>query len=260
MMYAFTPDGAVKWSRDLGGEIWIGLAIGHDGRLVYVGVLAETNFNAFALDTQTGTPAWSFKAAGPIWAAPVLSRDGRYVYFSSRDSHIYTLRADSGSLVRKFDVGEDHDGIDSTPVINKDGTLFVATVGGSVLAVDIRRGKLKWEKVLGGEMQSSPALDNDGFLYIGSGDGQLLKLKQKDGAIVWKFPAGEEVWSSPRLDKHGRVYIGSISGPVFCVDRETGRVVWTYETKGPVVATPRITAEHQYVYDYGQDAKTKDEL
>eukprot|EP00058_Branchiostoma_floridae_P028600 XP_002614091.1 hypothetical protein BRAFLDRAFT_67323 [Branchiostoma floridae] len=260
VMYAFTPDGAVKWSRDLGGEIWIGLAIGHDGRLVYVGVLAETNFNAFALDTQTGTPAWSFKAAGPIWAAPVLSRDGRYVYFSSRDSHIYTLRADSGSLVRKFDVGEDHDGIDSTPVINKDGTLFVATVGGSVLAVDIRRGKLKWEKVLGGEMQSSPALDNDGFLYIGSGDGQLLKLKQKDGTIVWKFPAGEEVWSSPRLDKHGRVYIGSISGPVFCVDRETGRVVWSYETKGPVVATPRITAEHQYVYDYGQDTATKDEL
>ncbi|CAH1240816.1 AKR1B10 [Branchiostoma lanceolatum] len=260
MMYAFTPDGAVKWSRDLGGEIWTHPALGHDGRLVYVGVMAETNFNAFALDSQTGTPAWSFKAAGPIWSAPILSQDGRYVYYSSRDSHVYTLRADSGSLVRKFDVGEDHDGVDSTPVINRDGTLFLATVGGSVMAVDIRRGKLRWEKMLGGEIMSSPVLDNDGYLYIGSGDGHLLKLKQKDGSVVWKFPAGEEVWSSPRLDKHGRVYIGSISGPVFCVDRETGRAVWSYETEGPVVATPQITTEHQYVYDYGQGTETKDEL
>ncbi|CAH1277203.1 AKR1B10 [Branchiostoma lanceolatum] len=260
MMYAFTPDGAVKWSRDLGGEIWTHPALGHDGRLVYVGVMAETNFNAFALDSQTGTPAWSFKAAGPIWSAPILSQDGRYVYYSSRDSHVYTLRADSGSLVRKFDVGEDHDGVDSTPVINRDGTLFLATVGGSVMAVDIRRGKLQWEKMLGGEIMSSPVLDNDGYLYIGSGDGHLLKLKQKDGSVVWKFPAGEEVWSSPRLDKHGRVYIGSISGPVFCVDRETGRAVWSYETEGPVVATPQITTEHQYVYDYGQGTETKDEL
>ncbi|XP_066296046.1 uncharacterized protein [Branchiostoma lanceolatum] len=260
MMYAFTPDGAVKWSRDLGGQIWTHPALGHDGRLVYVGVMAETNFNAFALDSQTGTPAWSFKAAGPIWSAPILSQDGRYVYYSSRDSHIYTLRADSGSLVRKFDVGEDHDGVDSTPVINRDGTLFLATVGGSVMAVDIRRGKLQWEKMLGGEIMSSPVLDNDGYLYIGSGDGHLLKIKQKDGSVVWKFPAGEEVWSSPRLDKHGRVYIGSISGPVFCVDRETGRAVWSYETEGPVVATPQITTEHQYVYDYGQGTETKDEL
>ncbi|XP_019630143.1 PREDICTED: uncharacterized protein LOC109474297 [Branchiostoma belcheri] len=261
-MYAFTPDGSVKWSRDLGGEIWTHPAIGHDGRLVYVGTMSATNFNAFALDSQTGIPAWSFKAAGPIWAAPTLSPDGRYVYYSSQDSHIYTLRADSGSLVRKFDLGEDHDGMDSTPVISRDGTLFVGTIAGSVMAVDIRRGKLKWEKVFGGEIMSSPVLDNEGYLYIGSGEGQLalLKLKQKDGSVVWKFPAGEEIWSSPRLDKHGRVYIGSNSGPVFCVDRETGRMVWSYETEGPVVATLLITAEHQYVYEYGQGTENKDEL
>ncbi|XP_078696380.1 uncharacterized protein LOC144924725 [Branchiostoma floridae x Branchiostoma belcheri] len=261
-MYAFTPDGSVKWSRDLGGEIWIHLALAHDGELVYVGTMAETNSNAFALDTQTGAPVWSFKAAGPIFTGPVLSPDGRYVYYSSKDSHIYTLMADTGSLVRKFDIGEHHDGIDSSPVIGRDGTLFVGTRGGSVMAVDIEQGKLKWEKEFGGdhEILSPPALDNEGYLYIGSGDGNLLKLKQEDGSVVWKFPAGEEIWSGPRLDKHGRVYVGSISGPVFCVDRETGRVVWSHETEGPVVATPLITVEHQYVYEYGQGTETKTEL
>ena len=51
-MYAFRPDGTVKWSRDLGAEIWSHPAIG--GSLVYVGIMLATDFNAFALDVETG--------------------------------------------------------------------------------------------------------------------------------------------------------------------------------------------------------------
>ena len=51
-MYAFTTDGTVKWSRDLGTQIWSHPAIG--GSLVYVGIMEDTDFNAFALDAQTG--------------------------------------------------------------------------------------------------------------------------------------------------------------------------------------------------------------
>ena len=73
----------------------------------------------------TGSTVWSFKAAGTIWSAPVLSHDGQYIFFSSQDSIIYTLQADSGRLVRKFVVGDEHDEINSTPAISRDGTLFV---------------------------------------------------------------------------------------------------------------------------------------
>ncbi|XP_066273849.1 uncharacterized protein [Branchiostoma lanceolatum] len=189
-IYAIRSDGMVKWSRDLGGEIWGRPAIGSGGRLVYVGVMAENTDNAFALDSQTGTN------------------------------------------------------------------------GGSVLAVDIERGKLKWEKKLGGEILSSPALDNEGNLYIGTSDGQVLKLKQKDGFTVWQVPAGDAVMSSPKLDTHGRVFVGSNSGFVFAINDETGQVIWQVETEGPVVASPLITAHHQYNYTLyrhsGED--TKDEL
>ncbi|CAH1254460.1 AKR1B10 [Branchiostoma lanceolatum] len=261
-IYAIRPDGMVKWSRDLGGEIWGRPAIGSGGRLVYVGVMAENTDNAFALDSQTGNLVWSFRAGGSNWSSPVLSPDGRCVLFSCRDSHIYTLLTDTGHLVSTFDVGEEHDGIDSTPAVASDGTLFVGTNGGSVLAIDIERGKLKWEKKLRGEILSSPALDNEGNLYIGTSDGQVLKLKQKDGSTVWQVPAGDAVMSSPKLDAHGRVFVGSNSGFVFAINDETGQVIWQVETEGPVVASPLITAHHQYNYTLyrhsGED--TKDEL
>ncbi|XP_035666205.1 uncharacterized protein LOC118409349 isoform X1 [Branchiostoma floridae] len=258
-IYAIKPDGEVKWSRDLGGEIWARPTIGSGGRLLYVGVMADNNHNAFALDSHTGNLVWSFRAGGSNWSSPVLSHDGRYVFFSCQDSHIYTLLAHTGDLVSSFDVGEEHDGINSTPAIAKDGTLFVGTNGGSVVAVEIGRGKLKWEKKLGDEVLSSPALDNGGNLYIGTSDGQVLKLKQKDGSTVWQISTGDAVLSSPTLDSHGRVFVGSNSGFVFAINEETGQVTWKVETEGPVVASPLITAHHQYNYWYGGE-DTKDEL
>ncbi|KAI8479672.1 hypothetical protein Bbelb_425720 [Branchiostoma belcheri] len=258
-IYAIKPDGLVKWSRDLGGEIWGRPAMGSGGRLVYVGVMADNKDNAFALDSQTGNLVWSFKAGGSNWSSPVLSPDGQSVLFSCQDSHIYTLQADTGTPVSTFDVGKEHDGIDSTPAIATDGTLFVGTNGGSVVAVDIEKGELRWERKLRGEVLSSPTLDNEGNLYIGTSGGQVLKLKQTDGTTVWQTPAGDAVISSPMLDAHGRVFVGSNSGFVLAISGETGQVVWKVETEGPVVASPLITANHQYNYRHsGKD--TKDEL
>ncbi|XP_078695535.1 uncharacterized protein LOC144924346 isoform X2 [Branchiostoma floridae x Branchiostoma belcheri] len=258
-IYAIKPDGLVKWSRDLGGEIWGRPAMGSGGRLVYVGVMADNKDNAFALDSQTGNLVWSFKAGGSNWSSPVLSPDGQSVLFSCQDSHIYTLQADTGTPVSTFDVGKEHDGIDSTPAIATDGTLFVGTNGGSVVAVDIEKGELRWERKLGGEVLSSPALDNEGNLYIGTSGGQVLKLKQTDGTTVWQTPAGDAVISSPMLDAHGWVFVGSNSGFVLAISGETGQVIWKVETEGPVVASPLITANHQYNYRHsGKDSK--DEL
>ncbi|XP_035666206.1 uncharacterized protein LOC118409349 isoform X2 [Branchiostoma floridae] len=265
-MYALDAEnGHVKWTFTSEEDLGSTAAFSPDQSVLYFGsedgyMYALRVRDGYAVwKVESGNLVWSFRAGGSNWSSPVLSHDGRYVFFSCQDSHIYTLLAHTGDLVSSFDVGEEHDGINSTPAIAKDGTLFVGTNGGSVVAVEIGRGKLKWEKKLGDEVLSSPALDNGGNLYIGTSDGQVLKLKQKDGSTVWQISTGDAVLSSPTLDSHGRVFVGSNSGFVFAINEETGQVTWKVETEGPVVASPLITAHHQYNYWYGGE-DTKDEL
>ena len=74
----------------------------------------------------------------------------------------------------------------SAPVI-AEGKVFVAEIDAHVLrALDAASGKVLWEYVAGGRIDSPPTYTK-GLLLMGSRDGWVYCLRAADGALAWRF-------------------------------------------------------------------------
>jgi outer membrane protein assembly factor BamB len=110
-----------------------------------------------------------------------------------------------------------------------DGVLFVATVDGMALALDMVRGTRIWETHLGGKVYSPPIAVPGGPVVwnvrTGSG-GALVQLDPRDGRRVAcsEFDAPSSV--APASDG-GRVLVHGVDGTVSVVPVGGGPLLWT---------------------------------
>jgi hypothetical protein len=88
-----------------------------------------------ALDAKTGKTLWKFKA-GPVESAPLIV--GRRLYFGSWDRRVYAidLRRKRNRLVWSY---ETDDKVVAAPAY-ANGTIFAATNGGRIYALNARTG------------------------------------------------------------------------------------------------------------------------
>src|SRR5262249_42925272 len=147
--------------------------------------------------------------------------------------------------------------IASSPAVSGGLLYFVSSVG-SLGAIDIADGKIKW--VLPTEYErkfeaknlhglppaaqtipdawdvftSSPAVVN-GKVYFGSGDGGVYAADAQTGVLQWKFTTGDVVHASPAV-VNGVVYIGSWDSNLYAIDADSGQVKWALKTgEDPVI-------------------------
>jgi PQQ-like domain len=132
-------------------------------------------------------------------------------------------------------------------------TLYAATDGGTVAAVDAATGALQWSAEAGAPVDDPPALA-DGVLYVATRTGQVLAFAA-DGCgapsctPTWRFEAGGQVVGQPSV-AGGVVFVATTSGRLVAVDaagcgaatcapimvRELGTAV----TAPPIVAYGRV--------------------
>ncbi len=106
-----------------------------------------------------------------------------------------------GRLKWKFKTGY---GIDSSPAIGSDGTVYVGSWDRYLYALN-PNGSLKWKFKAGYYIISSPAIGSDGAVYVGSWDDYLYALNP-NGSLKWKFKTGDGIGSSPAIGADGTVY------------------------------------------------------
>ena len=124
----------------------------------------------------------------------------------------------------------------SPAVVN--GTVYLATGGGSVVALDAETGEEVWKHETGGPLNSSPAVAGE-MLFIGRFDGGVEARELVSGDVLWEFMTEARVISSPAVDD-GVVYIGSGDGNLYALDAGTGRERWTYSTRGWISSSPTV--------------------
>jgi len=144
----------------------------------------------------------------------------------------------SGTVKWIFETG---DGIESSPAIEKDGTIYVGSHDGYLYAVN-KDGELKWKTKIGTPIEkkgwghtsstsSTPAIAKDGTIYTASRD-QYLFAVSPAGKEKWKFPIGVsfDSWSSPAIGKDGTIYMTSASpkGGVYAINPD-GTEKWYYD-------------------------------
>ena len=141
-------------------------------------------------------------------------------------------------LLWTLDLGES---IDSSAAI-VDGTIYVGTYAGELIAVDLETGAPKWRyeaNAVYGIGESSPAVA-DPLVLVGDLEGLLHAVDVDTGEAAWTYQTGGEIKSSPVV-VGDHVLIGSYDGYLYSLTLADGQLVWRYETENYVHATPAVS-------------------
>jgi outer membrane protein assembly factor BamB len=119
------------------------------------------------------------------------------------------------------------------------GTVFVGSQPGVLVALDLISGKPKWQYKVSeaGLGESSPAVAGD-LVLVGDIGGILHAVGVADGKARWTFKTAGEIKSSPVV-VGDRVLIGSYDAHLYCLSL-AGKLLWKVETKAQVHATPAV--------------------
>ena len=124
----------------------------------------------------------------------------------------------------------------SAPVIGPDGTLYLGTEDGDVLALD-PSGRRLWDFHTGYEIFYSPALGVNGTVIVANEAGRLVAMGH-DGDLMWDLPLGGPL-SSPAVGPGGVVYVGDRSGALYAVN-PWGTIRWRLGTGQGALSTPAV--------------------
>ncbi len=153
----------------------------------------------------------------------------------------------SGADTKKIIVG---DFSYSSPLAIKD-TLYIGNLDGTLYAIDISTGVLRWYFESDGPITSSPKANaTKDVLYFGSNDGHVYALSLSDrpplevgqgvhqrDRLLWRFKTTEWVNSSACIEGN-QMYIGSNDRFLYSIDLSTGKEKWKAALKGPALAIP----------------------
>lgn len=175
---------------------------------------------------------------------PMFHGDAQHTGLSLYDtSHV------DGTVKWSFETGG---GIESSPSIGKDGTIYVGSHDGYLYAIS-KNGMENWKIKIGTPKEkvgyegytsilSSPAIGKDGTVYLASRD-QYLYAISSQGEENWKFPINIsfDSWASPVIGKDGTIYITSSTpkGGLFAINPD-GTEKWHFSSSPDMFNSPAI--------------------
>ncbi len=183
-LYAINPDGSLQWRFAATDVMYASPAIAPNGT-IYAGSI---DGYLYALNTD-GSLQWAFPTPVEILSSPAVGADGT-IYFGActitdeeqLQGIVYALNSDGTQKWAFFEPNPPaypEDGIFySSPVIGKDGTLYIGCDDGNLYALNAD-GTLKWSYTTGGEIISSPTIGTQDTLYFGSIDSNVYALADR---------------------------------------------------------------------------------
>jgi outer membrane protein assembly factor BamB len=161
---------------------------------------------------------------------------GGYVFLGSTNGEVIAFSAADGSEVWRAGV----DGEVLAPPASGEGLVFVQTIDGSLMALEIDTGEVRWEldnqvPILTLRGTATPVYDG-GVVYAGLANGNLLAVRAENGEPIWEhrvmLPEGRseldrmvDVDSTPLVDGP-MIYVVSYQGNVRGVRRQDGNPLW----------------------------------
>jgi outer membrane protein assembly factor BamB len=119
---------ATKWTFETASDwIYSTPAIGCDGTVL----VGADDHRLYALDPERGLSKWSYETPGMVWSSPTVDAHG-VVYLGTRGGTVVALDPRDGSTRWSYETGATD--ITSSVVIGRDGSLYVATLDGTVFA------------------------------------------------------------------------------------------------------------------------------
>ncbi len=138
------------------------------------------------------------------------------------------------------------------PVVAQDGTIYAASNGGVLHALDPRTGQDRWTVDGGGsygsDLSTSPAVLPDGTILWPGPDSTLWAVSPV-GRVLWRLRLDQQV-TSPAVTAHGEVVVGDLGGRLMAL-RPTPRspgVQWQVELGAATYGSPVWAPDGRTVY------------
>jgi outer membrane protein assembly factor BamB len=195
--------------------------------------------------------AWTINTHGLIEFPPAIANGFAYVVNKFGNAMAVRLSDHRIAWKRITDPTNRGKPTDVTAPVYNDGRVFIAFLGGELVALDAMTGKQDWAVDLKAHLESSP-LVVDGTLYLGTDKTDVLALDTDDGSLRWRFNSPAAIKASPSFHR-GRVYVADYQSSVFCLDAKSGKPIWRTNTslvppggKGGFFSSPAIGFGHVY--------------
>jgi outer membrane protein assembly factor BamB len=221
---------APAWTYRAGAALWATPAA--DAQYAVVG---DEHGTLHAVRLADGTRAWSFDSGAPLFGAALLADGSAFVLNDA--GQLFRLDLATGTLRWRSEIGGDavvrhppsptefsYDFASPTPALT-DGTLYVPTAAGDVVALDSATGSIRWRVAIGGLLRNSILVAGD-RLVVGSWNGRVTALSRKDGTALWTFETGQPVTADPKLCGDA-VLVSSRNSKLYCLALADGAVRWS---------------------------------
>ncbi len=234
--------GKQKWTVDATSEVLMPAQIAAD--LV---IIRSVDGRISALKLLDGSVKWSYKRDVPALSlrgnsTPIIKQgyifngldNGRLVALDLIDGHtVFDIAVSTPSGRSELERLVDIDG-DS---VIRDDTLYMASYQGRVVAIDIRRGQLKWNRKL--SSYSGVEYTSAG-LYISDDRDHIWALDPENGATLWK----QEKLKARKLTRpvamKNTLVVADFEGYLHWLSPFDGRFVARAETDDSGVLVPPI--------------------
>lgn len=236
-LYAFDPDGTLKWHVVAQSDMAGSPAIGDDGTIY--AFIAEGKVEAdgyLKAISPDGKEIWKYHSIFSE-SSPSIADDGTIYFGLGGKVQGFTvgLVALSPDGKRKWFFPTSND-ISLIPAIANDGTIYAGEWDGKFYAFS-PDGTVKWDfDVPKGyeSLISSPAIGAEGTIYFGATDG--LHALNPDGTERWHYQRDiGSVVSSPAIGKDGTIYVGSWNNKLYAFGEG--------EIEGDISEAPAVESE-----------------
>lgn len=169
-----------------------------------------------AYNPGTGSEIWKVKCGGSDVVPTPIYAGGLVIAPVSHDK-VYAVKPDGrGDVTATHVAWQSEDGVSDVPSPVSDGELvYLANSAGTVTCLDVKTGKLVWDKPLPWEFYASPGLAGDKIYLVARG-GEVLILKTgRKYDEIGRMTLGERSDCSPAF-VNGRILMRGMTN-LFCI-------------------------------------------
>lgn len=202
--------GTYRWKRDIKGRTWETPALGDGNVFVASSNLAAfddaSGEKRFTLETEGNLSAPLFDDGVVFVGTTILLDDDNAMEEESWTGYFYAGDVQEERWLWRIETGRvQHD----LPLAAHDDTVFVPNYWGTLYAVSMSNGTIKWSFETGSDSPSVPRV-GDGVVYISSGD-TLYAVDVETGQERWHATWDDQIFpvkDSPPLVTDDALYVG----------------------------------------------------
>lgn len=193
--------------------------------------------------------SWERDIGEQIATSPVISTTGD-IFIGTLDGRVLSLSSDGYISWELF--LEDNAFIVGLALNEDQSLLYATTHTGSVFAVDIYGGYLRWQRPLTSEFENASTLSAYGDILIGDTSGSWFLIDHETERLSWTYSSPITEKTAMGIALEDRYYLTFETSGLRCVNKQ-GYLLWSFDESG-VVGSPVID-EKGYVYVATTDSK-----